>query len=717
MTIVHHRTCNLCEAMCGITVEADENRVVKISGDKDDPFSRGHICPKAAALKDLHEDPDRLQHPVRREGDRFVRVSWEDALEETAARLHAIQEAHGKDAIAMYVGNPTVHNHGPVMYAPLVLKTLRTKNRFSASTVDQVPHMVAAYHMFGHQLLMPVPDVDRARYMLMLGANPLASNGSLMTAPGIKRRLEELRARGGRLVLVDPRRTETAAIADEHLFVRPGTDALFLLALLHVIVRDHGTRPGHLASRVTNLGVLSDVTEGFTPESTEAHTGIAAQVARRIARALATETPSVVYGRIGVSTQRYGGLCAWLVYVLNLVTGNLDREGGAMFTEPALDIVHPPGGGIGAGSHGRYRSKVRGLPEFGGELPVAVLAEEILDAGDARIRGLVTVAGNPVLSTPDGRGLDDALASLDFMVSIDPYINETTRHAHLILPPPSPLERSHYDAALHLLAVRNTAKWAPALFSRKGDTKEEHEIFVDLAYRLAKKRGAKKRTLLGMRAMAALGPDRLLDAGLRLGPYGMSRSLVGGLSLAKLRKRPHGVDLGPLRPCLLERMPKGRSIDAAPAAILADLDRLRDDVRARASSVDPEGAMVLIGRRHLRSNNSWMHNVPKLVAGKPMCTLLVHPDDAKRLGLSDAAPARVTSKIGSITVPVEISDAMMPGVVSLPHGFGHDRPGVELRTARAHAGVSINDLTDTADVDPLSGVAVLSGVEVRVSAV
>lgn len=717
---VHFRTCNLCEAMCGLRIETSGGRVTSIRGDDEDPFSRGHICPKAVALQDLHEDADRLRQPMRRTASGWQPLSWDEALDETARRLHEVQRAHGRDAVASYVGNPTVHNHGAMMFLPLFLRALRSRHRFSATSVDQLPHQLAAHLMFGHQLLVPIPDIDRTRYMLMLGANPLASNGSLMTAPGVRGRLRGIQQRGGRVVVVDPRRTETAGIADEHVFIRPGTDALWLLALLHVVLEE-GAKLGRLAEHVEGLETVRALAREFTPERAEPHTGIPADTTRRIAREFSTAECGVAYGRVGLSTQPFGALCQWLLNVLNVVTGNLDREGGALFTLPAYDLVGGPRAlGVSRGSFGRWKSRVRGLPEFSGELPVATLGEEILTEGEGRIRALVTFAGNPVMSTPNGQQLDRALGSLDFMVSLDPYLNETTRHAHLILPPVSPLERGHYDLVFHALAVRNTAKYSPPLFRAGPEARQDWQLLLELKHRLETlRRGRSVRGELEYRALKALGPEGLLDLGLRAGPYGMKlRPLRRGLSLARLKAEPHGVDLGPLQPCLPGRLAtKNRRIDLAPAALVADVQRLRDAFPERPSGIQgaADGTLLLIGRRHLRDNNSWMHNVPRLMSGKPRCTLMVHPEDAQRLGLSEGDEALITSRVGEVRAPVDVTDAVMRGVVSLPHGYGHGRGGTRLRVAEAHAGVSLNDLTDDQAVDAVSGNAAFSAVRVRVT--
>ncbi len=717
----HHRTCSLCEAMCGLTLAIEGDRVVSVRGDEDDPFSRGYICPKGPALAALHDDPDRLRQPLRRTSSGWTTIGWDEALDEAARRIHEVQRAHGRDALAVYVGNPAVHNLGSMLYGPSFLRALATKHRYSATSVDQLPQMLAAYLMFGHQLLLPIPDVDHTQHMVILGGNPLVSNGSIMSAPDMKRRLAAIRGRGGKIVVIDPRRTETAAVADEHVFVRPGTDALLLAAMVHVLFAEGLVDLGERAPLVRNLDALRDVVLPFAPERVEARTGIDAATIRRITRELAAAPTAVVYGRVGVSMHPFGGICHWLVDAINLLTGNFDRRGGAMFSRPAFDVVGaPPPLGLGAGSFGRWHSKVRGLPEFGGELPVATLAEDICAGGDPSIRSLVTLAGNPVLSTPNGPRLETALAGLEFMLSIDFYLNETTRHAHLILPPSGPLEHGHFDVAFHAIAVRNTVKYSPAVFPIARHQRHDHQILVGIERRLQDLRGASAATRLEIRLRERLGPERILALGLRAGPWGFGGGLrqgLRGISWAKLVAAPHGIDLGPLGPCLPARLPRRRGgvsphIDIAPALLVADVARLRAELDA-----DMDHPFALIGRRQLRNNNSWMHNVAKLMAGKPRCTLLVHPEDAQRLGVCTGDSVRVSSRVGTVIAPVEIDDGIMRGVVSLPHGFGHHRTGTGQTVASAHAGVSINDLTDEQRIDELSGVAVFSGVPVDIEAV
>ena len=712
---VHYRSCNLCEAICGIEITSAGDQHLNIRGDKDDPFSRGYICPKAVALQDFHYDKDRLKQPVRRTPNCWERISWNDAFNEVAQNLKRIRAQHGRNAIATYLGNPTVHNYGALLFAPPFLRSLRTRNKFSATSVDQLAHHLAGFLMFGHQLLLPVPDVDRTNYFLILGANPAVSNGSMMTAPGMNRRLAEIRKRGGKVVLIDPRHNETARLADRHIFIRPGTDVLLLLALLHVVFEEKLTQPAPFTKGVETVASL--VGE-FPPERVAEITGVESDQIRTLAREFAAAESAVCYGRIGLSTQEFGGVCQWLINVLNIVTGNLDRPGGAMFTLPAFDPVSAPESVAARGSFARWHSRVRKLPEFSGELPVTALAEEILTEGDGQVKAFVTLAGNPVLSTPNGRELDRALASLEFMVSIDCYINETTRHAHIILPPTSPLERGHYDLAFHLLAVRNTAKFSPPLFERSAETRHDWEILLELESRMKHNGfiGGVKRKL-GKRFFT---PERILDLGLRFGPYGARLNPFSrGLTFRKVRNAVHGIDLGPLTPCLPGRLrTNDKQIDLSPEVLVKDVERVRSRFLNEAA-YESNGHLLLIGRRQLRSNNSWMHNSERLVKGnpaKPQCTVLMHPTDAANRDLLDGQKVVVRSRVGSIVLPVEISDEIMRGVVSIPHGWGHDRTGNQQSVAQQHAGASINDLTDQQAVDALCGTAAFNGTAVTIAA-
>ncbi|HEV7845791.1 MAG TPA: molybdopterin oxidoreductase family protein [Thermoleophilaceae bacterium] len=737
----HHRTCPFCEATCGLEIETEGREVVSVRGDAEDVFSRGFICPKAYGVKQLREDPDRLTTPlVRRDGE-LVEATWDEAFEEIDRRLSPVIAEHGKNAVAVYLGNPNAHNLSAITHGPAWLKVLGTQNLYSASTVDQMPKQVSSGLMFGAMLSVPIPDIDRCDHMLLLGANPLVSNGSLFTAPNMRGRLRGIRERGGKVIVIDPRRTRTADEADEHHFIRPGTDALLLAAMACTIVEEGLDDPGRLAEHVNGLDEVRTLVRDFPPEAVAGVCGIEAGEIRRMARELAAAERGVVYGRMGTCTQEFGTHASWLVDVLNVLTGNLDREGGALFPRAAAGQRNSSGaGGSGSGVRfGRWTSRVRGLPEQFGELPVSVLAEEIDTPGEGRVRALITAAGNPVVSTPNSGRLEGALEGLDFMLSIDIYVNETTRHADVVLPAPDPLEKSHYDAAFYQLSTRNVANFSPAVFEREGPA--EWELYMRLAGIFAgqgpdgdvgafddmviqtlvqRAVGSEDSPVAGREPAELLealeprrGPERVLDFLLRVGPYGEGfGSDPEGLTLDLLERNPHGIDLGPLMPRIPEvlRTPSGK-VELAPELIVADMDRLRG-----ALARERNGELMLIGRRQLRSNNSWMHNLPALVKGKESCTLHIHPDDAERLGLGDGGQALVRSAAGSIEAPVEVTDGIMPGVVSIPHGWGHDAAGVRMNVASAHAGVNSNVVADESVIEPLSGNAVLNGIPVEVLA-
>jgi len=704
----------LCEAVCGVVVETEADQILSIRGDADDPFSRGHVCPKVVGLKDVQTDPDRIRHPLRRAGETWTEVSWEAALDEASDRLAEVQARHGRHALSLYLGNPTVHSYTALLTIPLFAKALGTHARFSATSVDQLPQMLASLEMFGHQLLLPIPDIDRTSFFLVVGANPIVSNGSIMTAPDVAARLRALRERGGKLVVVDPRFTETAKVADRHLFIRPGGDAFLLFALLYTIFAEKLTRLTTLGPYLRGLDEVRELAARFSPERVAARTGIEADVMRGLAREFATSPSAVCYGRVGVCTQEFGTLSAWLVNVLNIVTGNFDRAGGVMFTTPAADLVKVASRLGERGHFGVWKSRVRGLPEFGGELPAAAMAEEMDTPGNGQIRALVTFAGNPVLSTPNGARLEQALSKLDFMVSIDLYRNETTRHANLILPTSFGLERDHYDLAFYALAVKNVARYVKAVTAPPPGVRHDWEVLIALALGLHDKGGGRRdrKVVLALKTLKRLGPKRVLDLLLRFGPHG--KGLLGsGLSLAELEARPHGIDLGPLLPRLQDVIETGDGkVVLAPTLIVADVRRLET---ALAENVTADGELLLIGRRNLRSNNSWMHNTLRLVKGPEGCTLIMHPADAEVRGVTQGDRVLVRSRVGEVTVPVSVSTDIARGVVSLPHGWGHARHGVALEVARAHAGASVNDLTDDRLIDAVSGTASLSGVPVTVA--
>jgi len=730
---IHHRICPLCEACCGLELKVSEGKITSIRGHEADVFSAGYICPKGVALKDLHEDPDRLRTPLIKRRGEFVEATWDEAFAEIERRLPAVIAAHGRDSVAMSLGNPAAHKIGLLMYGPKLMKALSTRSIFSASTLDQMPKHLSSGLMFGHMLSIPIPDIVRTEYLLMLGANPMASNASLWTVPDFRGKAKALRARGGKLVVIDPRRTETATLADEHHFIRPGADVFLLLGMVHTLFDENLVRLGRVAPHINGVDTVQSAVQPFTPEKLADRCGIAAADIRRLTRELAAAPRAAVYGRIGTCTQEYGTLVSWLVDVLNTLTGHLDEPGGAMFAKAAAfagNTAGTPGSGRGIVT-GRHKSRVSGAPEVFGELPMTCMAEEMETPGPGRVRALITVASNPVLSSPNGPRLAAALDQLDFMVSMDIYVNETSRHADVILPAPSALEDSHYDVAFPQLSWRNHARYSPAVFDLpQGQLPEWATLLkltaivegagakADPAQLDAEQFGREATKLFADKAGAVIeatahlqGPWRLLDVALRNGPYGDGFGRKPeGLNLAKVQAAPGGIDLGELTPRVPEllRTPSGK-IELAPPMLLADLQRPAQDLARQTPS------MVIIGRREVRSNNSWMHNLPLLAKGPERCTALVHPTDAQRLGLADGAMARIRSRAGSIEARVQLSGAMMPGVVSLPHGWGHNLAGTRLALAAQRPGANLNDLLDENWRDPLSGNAVLSGIAVELA--
>lgn len=745
------RTCPLCEAGCGLEITVNitpaGETIGRIRGDMDDVFSRGYICPKGSALKQLHDDPDRLRKPLVKRNGVHVEVEWDEAWAEVAGRLQDVIERHGRDAVAVYLGNPSAHNLSAMLYNRSMLIGLGTHNRYSASTVDQLPKQVASGYMFGTGASVTVPDLDRTDYLLVLGANPYASNGSLCTAPDFPGRLEAIRARGGKVVVVDPRLTRTAEEADEWLAIRPGSDALWLMSIVQVLFAEGLVRiPDRLVDLVDGVERLREASSPFAPEVVGAATGIDAATTRRIARELAAAPSAAVYGRIGTTTTEFGTTASWLIDVVNTLTGNLDRAGGVMFTRPAIGSPTTKGaGGKGSGfriGRGGGKTKVSGYPEVMGEYPAAALAEEILEAGEQSVRALVTVAGNPVLSTPHSLRLDEALDALELMISVDIYLNETTRHADIVLPPPSQLQRDHYDVFLLQYAVRNVANYSEAVLPLDDGQPDEWQILAKLGLialgmgpdadpAIADDQGIDSlirsavndptspvsgrdadEIRAALDASDRRGPARMLDLMLQTGPYGAAFGTnPGGASLDLLLANPHGVDYGALG----ERLPDALRTRTGKVELAAE--PLLDDVPRLLASIDEmrDRDLVLVGRRHLKSNNSWMHNIAVLTKGAMNCSLHVHPLDAERFGLQEGATATITSRVGSVNATVEITEGIRPGVVSLPHGWGHNVPGTRMAVAAEKAGVNSNVLSDHRAMDPLSGTSVLNGIPVRIA--
>jgi anaerobic selenocysteine-containing dehydrogenase len=694
---IHYRTCNLCEAMCGLEITYKEKKVISIVGDKKDPLSKGFICPKSLALKDLYEDPDRLKTPIKRTENGWQEISWSEAFDEVEIQIKKIQEKYGNNAVATYQGNPNVHNVGSMLYGGPFLKSLKTKQKYSATSADQLPHHIASLKMFGHQMLIPIPDIERTDYLLILGANPGASNGSLLTAPGFPQKIKSIQKRGGKVINIDPRFTETSKISSQHLYINPGKDALFLLSLLHVIFDQGIEGKTHLSNYLKGLEEIKEIVKEYSPKKTALLIGIDSLEIQKIAKDFMNSKTAVCYGRMGVSTQEYGGICQWLINVLNIVTNNMDKVGGAMFTKPAIDLVYMTGIQGKVGNFDRYRSRVHNLPEYSGELPVATLADEILTEGEGQIKMFICTAGNPVLSAPNGKKMEKALEKLDFMVSIDIYLNETSKYANIILPTTNGLETLHYDLVFHQLAIRNTAKLSEVLFEKDENQKHDWQILNELTERITEKKNS-------------LTPEMMLDNMFQYSPY-----KEANLSVNKLKENPNGIDLGSLQPLLIKRIfTVDKKINVSPKIFIDDLKRLNKELCKDTKEEETKYPFALIGRRHLRNNNSWMHNSKLLMKGKNRCTVLMSSKDANNLSITDHQKIKIISNVGSIELPVEISDEMKEGVLSIPHGFGHNRNGTKIKLAEENAGESINDLTDDNKIDKLTGNANFSGTRVKV---
>jgi anaerobic selenocysteine-containing dehydrogenase len=686
--------------MCGIEVTVEDKQILSIKGDRQNAFSQGYVCPKASSLKDLYEDPDRLKKPIRRTDDGWQEIEWDQAFDWVAQSLHQIQQNHGDNAVGIYLGNPNAHNLGSILFGPLFYRALRTRNRFSATSVDQLPHHVVSSHLFGHQMQLPIPDIDNTDCFVFIGGNPLASNGSIMSAPNIKARLKAIQKRGGKVIVVDPKCSETAEICDQHYFIRPGSDALLLLAMLHLVFKKGYVNLGHLQKLVEDVASVADYVAPYSPQKVSEYVGIDAAHIKSLVETFCRAKHAVCYGRMGASVQSFGTLTQYLIVLFNMVTGNLDRQGGMMFTQPAADTL----GESGQGVFGSFKTRVRQLPSFGGEVPVAALSEEILTPGEGQIKAMLVGAGNPVLSTPQGRQLGKALESLDFFVSIDFYRNETNRHADVILPPVTPLQRQHYDIIFHKLAIRNTATFNEPVIQPENDELTDWQIYLSLAERLD---ALNDRPTAHYQNLWQKTPRGLVDEMLRNGRYAKSHNL----SIETLLANPHGVDLGALQSNLPEALfTQNKKIQLHLDYFMEDLKRLDQHFFNNSQ----QHKLLLIGRRHLKSNNSWLHNNARMVRGNNRCTAQIHPDTAKEHNVKDQQPIRVASRVGAVELEAEITDKIMPGVVSIPHGWGHDLKGTGLSIARQNAGVSCNDLTDASQVDPLCGNAVLNGVPIEI---
>ncbi len=693
-----YRTCNLCEAICGLEIKVENNKVLSIKGDELDTFSRGHICPKAVSLKDLHEDPDRLKKPLIKKEGKWETVDWDEAIKFAARSLVDVQIQHTKDAVAVYQGNPSVHNLGTSLFSPDFVRSIKTKNRYSATSVDQLGHHLAADYMLGNGLSVPVPDINRTDYWVIMGGNPMVSNGSLMTAPDIRGRMREIQERGGKIVVIDPRFTETSEKADQHIYVKPGTDIYVLLGMIRYVIEKDLIVLDHLKDSIDELDIkqIQEAVSPYTIDKISTYTGISADTLVSLMVEFTSASKAVMYGRLGVSASKHGGLCHWAINTLNILTGNFDQEGGAMLANAAVNVTSKK---YPAPRFGRWYSRVRKLPEYAGELPSATMAEDILEPGEGQIKAMITSCGNPVLSVPNGRKLDEAFESLEFMLSIDIYLNETTRHADVILPPATGLETAHYPIGFHNLAIHNTANYSDAAVEKEEGMLFDWEIFSRLKKEIQEYREVK--TGEQKPESQEFTMDQKLEFLLQFGPH--------KLSLEELKKNPHGLDLGPLDSQLPKRLlTTDGKLHIFPDVYANGLKELQND------TVDTESPFLLIGRRNLRSNNSWLHNIHRMIKGPNTCTAMLNTKDAAEYNIKSGDQIRIKSRVAEVEIEAEVTDEIMQGTISIPHGWGHDREGIRMQTAAAKAGVSFNDLADDQLVDALSGVSVINAIPVSI---
>jgi formate dehydrogenase len=703
--------CRICEPLCGLRVTVEDGKVARIRPDPDHPLSAGFACPKGIAMTDVQNDPDRVLHPLRRRDGGFERVSWDEALDEIGTRLGRILDERSGPALGWYMGNPGAFSYSHPLWVKALLDAVGSPHWYTASSQDVSNRFAASAFLYGSPFLLPIPDLARTDLLLMVGANPLVSHGSVMSAPRVKDQLHAITERGGRVVVVDPRRSETAR-AFEHLAVNPDSDAWLLLSLLHVIFAGGLEDALAIERQASGTEALRALAAKHPPEVTEERTGVPAARVRELARDLARAEHAAVYGRTGSCLGRNGTLVSYLLDALNVVTGNLDREGGAMFGNPpiAFDKVADR---IGAGTYGKVRSRIGGFPEVLGALPASLMAKEIRAPGEGQLRALFVSAGNPVLSVPNGDELEAAMRELDLFVSIDLYVTETNREADFVLPATTFLEREDFPLPFLPLFTTPFVQWTDPLVEPAGEARQEWEVIEQIAKRVGVVPSSSRLGRVLGRIGLKLSPQRLMDLLLRTGSkgdwFGLRR---GGLSLRKLRDNPHGVVLAEhLEPGVLPDKIRHRDkrVRLDPPEIIEDAGRL-----AARNGRDPEFPLRLIGLRELRSHNSWMHNARLLMRGGRVHAARVHPDDAEDHGIEDGEPCRISSPHGSIELPALVTDEIVAGTVAVPHGWGHQRGGWSV--AREAGGANVNALSSSEpeDLERLAGMAHLNGIPVRI---
>jgi len=720
MKTTKYGICPICGSACGLVVEIEDGRITKVTGDREDPHSRGFVCPKGRSLKHQHTDPDRVVEPIRRDGDSWSPVGWDEAIGDIADRIVKVQKKYGRDSLAMYVGDGATHSYKALMATAAFVGATGTKNLYTANSMDTLPRMLASKLFYGNSGVLPIPDVERTGYLLVIGSNPVVSNGSVMTAPGFARYIRDIQKRGGKVVVVDPRRNETAEKSGEHYFIRPETDVFFLLALMNVIFEEKLDRPGALKSRIRGYAALKRRARDFTPERASRLTGIPAGNIRRIAREFSGADTAVCYGRMGTCAQVFGTTASMLVDVLNVITGNFDRPGGAMFTTPAIDMSSVMKAIGMTGAHGKNHTRVSGLPDFNGEMPCAALAEEI-EASNG-IRALVVVGGNPAVSIPNTARLVSAFGKLEIMVSLDPHVNATSCHADYILAPAIGLEHEIYPVMAYATAVHNVAKWAPRVIDPPPGVKYDSEILGELICRVAGGHTPFPRIVSGGLSSigSAIEGRELLKLLIALGPHGrlsrIARREGEALTLEDLEKKPHGIWLGQLEPGIDRQLGRRGKINLMPKVLRGEFDRINEfgETIERQGDAAGEDTMILISRRQLRFFNTSLHNINNLATGPEQCVIEINPADAKGRKIKTGDTVKVETDNGTAEIEAEVSDRVMPGVVSIPFGWNGPQPAAQQEVLNRHPGTNVNTITDQSRIDPVSAMTAFNGTRVRV---
>lgn len=714
--------CRICEPLCGMVATVEDGRLTTLRPDREHPLSSGFACPKGIAFTEVVNDPDRVTKPLRRGPDGFEEVGWDEALTDIATRLSAVLREHGSGAVGWYMGNPAAFSYSHLVGVIAFIKGIgRHSHYFTASSQDTSSRLLASQFLYGSPLSVPIPDLNRTDLLVMMGANPLVSHGSFLTAPRIKDRLRDITGRGGRVVVIDPRRTETAAEYD-WLGIVPDTDAYLLLSLLQVLFAENIADRPSIESQAHGLDWLRAQAARFTPEVTAATTGIRPDDVRALARTLAETPRAAVYGRFGTCVGRNGTLTTYLIDAVNLVAGNLDTAGGSVFNPlriPGQRWAMLLMGAMLRRAYRRKRTRIGGFGSVIGAEPAALMAKEIAVPGPRQIRALFVSAGNPVLSVPNGDELEAATEKLDLMVGLDFYLTETAAHCDYLLPVTTMYERDDFALTFQQFQATPFRQATEAVVAPPGEARSEWAIIDDLMHRMSARTPVFAVLGLIRRLLRSIGrqldPRPIADLIIRISEggdrFGLRRT---GLTFRRLTgDHPHGVVLGPhIRTRVLREV-----LAYADRRVHLRHDEIATEIATLSEHEDSDRyPLRLIGMREPRSENSWMHNSPLLRRGNNReHRALMHSDDAAELGIADRDVVQVTSMTGQIELPVELTADIVRGAVAIPHGYGHKGTG-RWQVANRAGGANVNLLmsSEPEHIEALAGMSQLTGVPISV---